>query len=99
MKGDSGRTRERDRKQVESEGDQEGILILALSQRLRGNIFPSYDEKWQEGGGGRRAGEMGRKEQRTGSTGYGRKRRSERDGRVKTVGRDNRRKEKSDGGV
>lgn len=41
--------REAERKRVErkkgSEGDQERILILALSQRLRGNIFSSYDEK------------------------------------------------------
>jgi len=42
------RRRERERGGGWSEGDQERIVILALSQRLRGNIFSSYDEKLQE---------------------------------------------------
>lgn len=39
------RKERREKREKESEGDQERILILALSQRLRGNIFSSYDEK------------------------------------------------------
>lgn len=60
MKGDGEKGTERVKgknrgNKQESEEDWEWILILALSQRLRGNIFSSYDEKSQkERGGGAR---------------------------------------------